>query len=69
MIARIPIFDAKLNLKMNQESLNRAYVSYQCDTFKVNNALVYQILLEVFMDMDTYVYMKCRKSKQDGWAV
>ena len=58
MIARASIVDSKMNLKINQESLYRVYLDYQCDTFKINNALVYQIVLKVFMDMDSYVYMK-----------
>ena len=41
MISRVPIVDAKFNLKLTQESLDKVYLSYQCDTFKVDNALVY----------------------------
>ena len=66
IIARIPIVDVKSNLKMTQKCLDRVYLSYKCDTFKIDNSLVYQILLKVFMDMDAYVYVKQRKSKQDG---
>ena len=69
MIARAPIVDSKSNLKMNQEALNKVYLHYQCDTFKIDNALVYQILLKMLMEMDIYVYMKQRKSTQDGQAV
>ena len=69
MIARAPIVDAKTNLKMVQDSLDRAYLSYQCDTFKIDNALVYQILTKMFMDMDTYVDMKGRKGIQYDQAV
>ena len=65
MIARAPIVDAKSNLKMTQDSLDRAYVSWQCNTFKVVKALVYHILSKIFMDMDAYVYMRQRKSRLD----
>ena len=52
MIARAPIFDLNLNLKMNQEALDWVYLDYQCKTFKIHNTLVYQILSKVFTDMD-----------------
>ena len=42
MTARALIVNAKLNLKLTQICLNRAYLSYKCDTFKINNALMYQ---------------------------
>ena len=58
MIAKAPIVNKKLNLKLTQVSLDRAYPDHQYDIFKINNALVYQILSKVFMDMDKYVYMK-----------
>ena len=45
MIAKAPIVDGKSNLKLNQENLNIVYLDYQCDTFKVNNALVCEILI------------------------
>ena len=54
---------------MTQETLDSAYLSYQVDTFKIYNALVYQILSNVFTDMDTYVYIKQKKGMQDSWAV
>ena len=66
MIAKAPIVDAKLNLKQTQECLDRAHVSWECDTFKINNTLVYHMLSKVFMDMDAYDYVKQRKSMQDG---
>ena len=69
MIAKAPIIDARLNLKMTQEILDRAYLSYQIDTLKINNALVYQILSKVFTDMDAYIYVKHRKAMQDRQAV
>ena len=69
MIARAPIINAKSNRKMTQETLNRAYLSYQVDTFKINNVLVHQILSKVFADIGTYVYVKQRKATQDGQAV
>ena len=69
MIARSSIIDAKSNLKMTQEMLDRAYLSHQVDTFKIYNALVYQILSKVFTDMDAYVYVKQRKWTKDGQAV
>ena len=57
VIARAPILDAKLSLKSTHEILDRAYLSYQDDTFKIGNAMVYQILSKSYMDMDAYVYM------------
>ena len=59
----------KVKPQDESESLDRAYFSYQCDTFKINKALVYQFLSKVFMNTDRYVYMKQRKSIQDGQAV
>ena len=61
MIVRAPIVDAKSNLKMTQD-LDRVYVNGLCDTFKIYNALVYHILLKIFIDMDANVYMKERKN-------
>ena len=69
MIARIPKVDAKLNFKTTQEALDRVYLEYQCDTLKVDNALVYLIFSKMFTDNDTYVYMKKKKSMQDGPVV
>ena len=66
MIARVPIVNEQSNFKLTSDVLDRAYPDYQCDKFTVNNALVYQILSKVFTDMDAYVYMKQRKSTQDG---
>ena len=57
--------DAESNLKLTQECLDKAFLSYQCDTFKIANVLVYHFLSRVFMDMDAGVYMKQRKSVQD----
>ena len=65
MISRAPIVDLKSNLKLSQEALDRIYLDCQCDTFKIENALVYQILSKVFMDMDAYVKVKQRKKMQD----
>ena len=58
MIVRASIVDAKSNPKLTQECLDRIYLSCHCDTFKIDNALVYQILLKVFTDIDVFVYMK-----------
>ena len=66
MIARAPIFNASLNLKMTQEILDRAFLSPKADTFKVDNVMVYQILSKVFTDTDAYVYLKQRKATQDS---
>ena len=66
MTTNAPIVDRKLNLKMNQETLDRAYLEYQCDTFKANNVSVHQILSKVFTHTDKYRYVKQRKSTQDG---
>ena len=40
-----------------------------CDTFQVDNVLVYHILSKIFMDTDAYAHMKQRKSMQNGWAM
>ena len=50
-------------------TLDRDYLDHQCDAFKIDNTLVYQILLKVFTYMDVFVYVKQRKETQDGWAV
>ena len=47
MIVRAPIVNSKSNLKMTQKTLDRAYISNEADTFKIDNALVYQILPKV----------------------
>ena len=68
-IARAPIVDERLKLKFAQDSLDRVYFNYQCDSFEIKNALVYQILLKIFTNMDGCVYMKQRKGTKDGQAV
>ena len=45
-----------------------ACISWQCDTFKLDNALVYHNLLKIFIDTDACMYMTHRKSKYNGWA-
>ena len=57
------------NLKQTQNCLNIAYINWHYDTFKLDNASVYPFLLKIFMDTDTYVYVKQRKSIQDGQFV
>ena len=69
MIARAPITDTQLTLKLTWYCLDGAYVSCLCDTFKINNSLAHHILSKIFTSMGTYVYMKQRKSMQDGQAV
>ena len=69
IIARAPIVDFRLNLKLNQETLDRAYLDHQCDTFKIDNALVFQILYKTFTDMDANIYAKQRKGMQERQAV
>ena len=69
MIARSPIVDAKSNLMMAQDGLDRAYISWQCDTFKIDNACMYHIPSKIFMDMDAHVYLNQRKSNLDGQPV
>ena len=39
MITRAPIVDAKTNLKLSQESLDRVYLDHQVGTFKIDNVL------------------------------
>ena len=69
MIARTSIVNASSNLRMNQDSLDRVYADHQADTFKIDKAMVYQILSKMFADIDAFVYMKQRKAMQDGQAV
>ena len=52
MIAQVLIVDMS-NLKKTQDCLDRAYVSWQCDVFKIDNSLVYHIISKIFMDKDT----------------
>ena len=54
---------------MTWETIDGAYLIYQVNTFKIDNAMVYQIFSKVFTDTDSYVYLKQRKSKQDSQAV
>ena len=61
MIVRAYIFHRRSKLKQTQECLDRAYFSWQCGTFKINNALVYHILLKIFTDMDAYANMKHKR--------
>ena len=55
IIARAPIVNGKLNIKLTQDILNRAYSDHQCGTFKIDNPLVYQTLFKNFMDMSAYI--------------
>ena len=65
MIARAPIVNICLNLKMTQDLLDRAYLVHGADTFKIDNAMVYQILSKIFTDMNAFVHMKQRRATQD----
>ena len=69
MIARSPIVNAKWNLKITQETLDRAYLSHQVDTIKIDNPMLYQSLFNVFTDIDNYFLVKQRKAMQDCIAV
>ena len=55
MITKAPIVDAKSNLKLTQMYLDQVHISYQCDTIKINYALVYRFLLKIVTNMDGYV--------------
>ena len=68
MIAWAPIVDARSNFGLNKDSLDRVYLDHQCDIFKIDNAMVYQILSKVLTDMDAFVYLKQRKAMHDGQA-
>ena len=61
MITRAPIVDACANLKLNQDSLDRAYLDHQADTFMIDNAMVYQILSKMF----TYTNIFAEYSHQE----
>ena len=69
MIVRTPIVDAGSKPQKNQDWLDKKHVDHQCDTFKIDNAMMYCILSKVFMDLDAYVAVKQRKSGLDGFAV
>ena len=58
MIARAPIVDSQWNLRMSQDGLDKAYINYPCNTFKIVNSSLYHILLKMFIDMDAYVHVK-----------
>ena len=49
--------------------MDRVCFDYQCVKFKIDKALMYQILSKVFMDMHAYVNKKQRNSMQDGNTV
>ena len=66
MLARPPIVGTKSSLKKTQDGIDRAYVDWQCDTFMIDNVLMHHILLKIFTDMDAYIYVKQRKSTNDG---
>ena len=65
MIARAPIVNARSNLRLNQDSLDWVYIDHQTDTFKVDNAMVYQMFSKM-SDMDVFVFVKQRRGTQDG---
>ena len=69
IITRAPIVNEMSNTKFSEARLDKLYYLYNVYTFKLDNALVYQILSKIFMDTDAYVYMKQRKSLQDVEAV
>ena len=66
MINRAPIVNAKSNLRLGQDSMDRIYMDYQTDTFKVENAMVYQVFTKMFIDTDIFVYVKQRRGMQDS---
>ena len=68
MIARTPVVNAISNLKMIQNSLDSTYVIWQCNIFKIENALVYHALSKILMDTDLYVYVKQKNSTHDDQA-
>ena len=48
MITRAPILEKRLDFNLSQESFDRVYFDYQCNTFKIDNALMYQNLLKKY---------------------
>ena len=69
MIIRAPIVKARMNIKLSQNSLDRICLEHQPDTFKNDDAMVYQIPSKVFTDMVAYVYVKQSKATQNDQAV
>ena len=59
------IVDAKSSIKVTQDDTDRAFVSWHCDKFKTDNALMYHILSKIFIDRWIWIH-KERKSNQDG---
>ena len=57
MIARALTVVAKSNLKLTQKCMDRIYLRWKCDIFKIDNSLVCQILSTIFTNMEAYVYM------------
>ena len=57
MIDRAPIVHAMLNLKMTKHYLDIVSVSWQSDTYKIDNTSMHHILSKIFMDTDIYVYV------------
>ena len=66
MTARAPKVDTKLNIQKTKDLHNKNFVDFQCDRFKIDNALVHNIVSDVFTDMFAYVYKKQRKSILDS---
>ena len=60
MIARVSIFDTMSNLRSKQDSLDKFYVDHQTDTFKVDNAMMYQMFSKMFTGTNAFVYVKQR---------
>ena len=52
IMARAPIVGSRLNEKLTQECLEGVYLIVQCDMFKIDDALVYYILLKIFIDIE-----------------
>ena len=65
VIARASIVDTRSNLRLKQDSLDRVYIEHQTDSFKVDNAVVYQRFSRMITDTDAYVYVKQRRGTQD----
>ena len=69
VITRAPIVNKILNSRHSEVSLDKFYYLYEVHIFKIDNALVSQILFKIFIEMDAFVYMKQRKDSQDVPAV
>ena len=57
MIAQAHLVNEMSNFRQTQDFHDRVYISLQLETFKTHNVLVYQMLSNIFADMNVYMYI------------